>query len=357
LEAIDHEDAVFNRPHVFLRDIVGAAGGQDEHDGLSRVEHPEIPAVADLALHGGEDQPARRVAMPPALLLTALDQGVIQRLEQGHELLPAAGAGPLGQVEAMTAEVGPQPVGGAVEQVRAEQDGDPDGDAEGTLGDQSWRRLRRDDAGMNAAGAGRSLAAAANTAAVGLDVALEDRGVVGAGEGGEGLATALTAALVVGQVAPFLGRGPVGVIAAAMALGAALLAAPAAGRFGHRGGRVVRRRPGAVSGRAVGREDVGGVVGFGLASEEAMAEVADLGLEVGHRLLELVFALAGALMPGLVVGSLPLGIAERLLEGAGFARERRKRGRRGSGGQGMVIHPRGNATDDHLHRMTHQRRR
>jgi hypothetical protein len=54
------------------------------------------------------------------------------------------------------------------------------------------------------------------------------------------------------------------------------------------------------------------VVGLGTASEEAVAEVAVLGLELGVLLLEEVFALSSALMLGLVVGGLPQSVAKLL---------------------------------------------
>ena len=100
------------------------------------------------------------------------------------------------------------------------------------------------------------------------------------------------------------------VIAAAVAWAAAALAPrPTASR------RVVRsRRRGGCRGRGVvrsghrefrlgivGDEAVGWVVRFGASPEEAMAEVANHGLELGDLVLESVFALSGALMQRLVV--------------------------------------------------------
>jgi hypothetical protein len=58
---------------------------------------------------------------------------------------------------------------------------------------------------MHAAGAGRTIATPVDEAAVRLDLDLQDGGVVVAGKGSEGLAAALTTALVVGQDADFLG--------------------------------------------------------------------------------------------------------------------------------------------------------
>jgi hypothetical protein len=127
------------------------------------------------------------------------DQGVGDRLEQRQQPLQAAGDGSGGQVEAVAPPVGEQALGGAIEPVFVEQDVDPDGDAEGALGDQPWRRRRGEDAGLGPTGTRGTVAAAVAEAAVGLDLDLQDGGVVGAGEGGEGLSAALAAALLRGQ--------------------------------------------------------------------------------------------------------------------------------------------------------------
>jgi hypothetical protein len=66
---------------------------------------------------------------------------------------------------------------------------------------------------------------------------------------------------------------------------------------------------------AVGGQAIGGVLGLGTASEEAVAEVADFGLELGDVLLEIVFALSRALVHGLVKGGLPEGVAKLLARG------------------------------------------
>jgi hypothetical protein len=101
----------------------------------------------------------------------------------------------------------------------------------------------------------------------------------------------------------------VGVIAAAVARAARVLAASAAsrsvarsrGRAGGRGRGVVSRRSREFGLGIVGDEAVGGVVRFGASSEEAVAEVADFGLELSDPVLQVVFALSSALMHGLVV--------------------------------------------------------
>jgi hypothetical protein len=138
-----------------------------------------------------------------------------------------------------------------------------------------------------------------------LDRDLQDRGVVAARERGEGLAAALTTALLSSQVADLLRGGQVGVIAAAMAFAAASLTASArhawrrASRGRHVSNRGVRRRE--VGLRVVWSQAVGGVVGLGASSEEPVAEVADFGLEASNLLLERIFALAGALVHGLII--------------------------------------------------------
>jgi hypothetical protein len=140
-----------------------------------------------------------------------------------------------------------------------------------------------------------AVALAVEEAARGLDLDLQDGAVVAAGKGSEGLTAALTAALVLGQGADLRGRRQEGVIATAVAWDAALLATASAG-CGH---LVRRRQQGRVPGRGalgefrqevgrrvVGGQTVGAVVGLATAAKEAVAEVADFGLEEGERLLE-----------------------------------------------------------------------
>jgi len=243
----------------------------------------------------------------------------------------------------VAAPVGEQTLGGTIEQILVEQDADPDGDTKGAFGDETWRRRRGDDAGVNAAGAGGAVALAVDDAAMGFDIDLQDGGVVGAGKDSEGLAAVLTAALVVGQVTDLLGRGQVGIIASAVSFAATLLAAGAARRFavirrGYRGGKRRRvsglRRRRQVSLWLVGSQGIGGVAGLGTATEEAVAEVAVFGLKLGELLLEQVFALSSALMLGLVVSGLPKGVA-KLLAGRGAATGLvlgKRSGSRGAGG-------------------------
>jgi hypothetical protein len=146
---------------------------------------------------------------------------------------------------------------------------------------------------------------------VGLDLDLQDGGVVAAGEGVEGLAAAGAVALVGGQVEDFLGGGEVVVVASAVALVAGLLTAPAPG-----GGR--RRGVGA-GGSGVGRGIVGVVgVGLGLAAEELLLAESEEGLESCDLVLEGGLALGGALVLGLVRAGLLSGVEEGGEQGTGL---------------------------------------
>lgn len=73
------------------------------------------------------------------------------------------------------------------------------------------------------------------------------------------------------------------------------------GRAGCRSRGVVSSGKRAFGLGSVGDEAVGGVVRFGASAEEAVAEVAAVGLELGDLMLESIFALSGALREGLVV--------------------------------------------------------
>jgi hypothetical protein len=202
------------------------------------------------------------------------------------------------------------------------------------LGNQTRRRGCSDDTRVDATGAGGAVTGAVDEAAVGLDLDLKDGGVVGAREGVEGLAAAEALALVRGEVEDFLVGGKVVVVASAVALMAGLLAASA---FGLGGWRVV------VGGRVSGGRSVRRVMGLRLLAEEAVFEVSDLGLESCDFVLELGFALCGALMLGLVVAGLLSCVPEGGEERTGFTREQavvRLKGRVQSewrqGGRGVV---------------------
>ena len=171
--------------------------------------------------------------------LAVLDQVVVDRLEQGQEPLQAVGQRALRQVQAVRAQVRQQAVGRAVEQELVQQHGDPDRDAQDALGDHLGRRRCGDDAGVSATGAGGAVAAAAVDPAMGADLDLQDRGVVGAGEGGEGLSAAGAPLLFGGQFEDLFDGGQVGVVAAFGSRLPALLAA-GAWRSGRAGGALGR---------------------------------------------------------------------------------------------------------------------
>ena len=106
-----------------------------------------------------------------------------------------------------------------------------------------------------------------------------------------------------------------GVVAAAVALVAGLLAAAALGR-GRRGGV-------AAGGRVVrGRRGVRWVVGLGFWPEEAVLEVSDLGLEPCEFVLEEGGALCSGLVHGLPVAGLLSGVEEGGVERARLTRQR-----------------------------------
>ena len=101
---------------------------------------------------------------------------------------------------------------------------------------------------------------------MGTDLDLQDRGVVGAGEGGEGLSAAGTSLLFGGQFEDLFDGGQVGVVAA---FGSRLSPLLSAGSWR--------------SGRA--GEALAGGRGVGLASEELLLAEAELGLEARRSLL------------------------------------------------------------------------
>jgi hypothetical protein len=72
-------------------------------------------------------------------------------------------------------------------------------------------------------------------------------------------------------------------------------------RAGCRGRGVRRRRCGEFGLGIVGEAAVGSVVRFGASSEEAVLQVADLGLELSDLVLESFFALSSAEVHGFVV--------------------------------------------------------
>jgi len=151
------------------------------------VEHPQVPAIADLPLDGHVHPPAGLVGVPKVQPLRAFHQRLVERGEERFEPLQAVGDGAQRQVQTGRGQVGQQAVGGAVEEVLVDQHGDPNGDAEVALGDHA-RGRRSDHNGLVVrARAGRPVASTADDAAVRLHVEFEDFGVFGTGERGERL--------------------------------------------------------------------------------------------------------------------------------------------------------------------------
>src|SRR5207244_4666627 len=125
------------------------------------------------------------------------------------------------------------------------------------------------------------------------DLDLQDGGILGAADGGEGAATAPAVALGAGDLTILDDGGQVSIVAAARPRPAALLAAwPAAWGLG------------AVRSLARG----GGGGGFGLAAEELLLAETHQGFEFGDPLFKACFALDGALVLGLPAGGLPPGL-------------------------------------------------
>ena len=113
--AIHVEDARGGGPQVFFRHIVGAARVEDEHHHGLGLKGPQIPAVATFVRQADEDQPACFIGMPMIHLATLGHQGFVERLQQRHQSLEAVGQRAGRQVQAMTGEVGEQPLRGPAE--------------------------------------------------------------------------------------------------------------------------------------------------------------------------------------------------------------------------------------------------
>jgi hypothetical protein len=133
---------------------------------------------------------------------------------------------------------------------------------------------------------------AADEAAMGLDFDLQEGGVLGAADGGEGAAAGPAAALLPRDLVFFDEGGQVGIVAAAGPRPTGLLAAPPGVRARGPKGR-----------RAGGRD-----AGFALAAEELLLAETQLGFECGDALLEGGFALDGAVVHRLPVTGLPPGL-------------------------------------------------
>ena len=180
-------------------------------------------------------------------------QRLVDRLEQRPEPLQAVGHRAQRQVQAVRLEVGQQPVGRPVEQVLVQEHGDPNRDAQDALGNHAGGRRGGDEAGMGAAGTGGAVAVAADQAAMGLDLNLQDGGVLRATDGSERAAAAPATARVARDLRLLNHGGQVRIVAAAWPLAAALLAAGPAGW-------VV----------AAGGSRAGSDAGLGLAAEELL---------------------------------------------------------------------------------------
>jgi hypothetical protein len=134
-----------------------------------------------------------------------------------------------------------------------------------TLGEDAGSRRGADDARGNAAVTGRAIAAAADEAAIGLDLDLQNGGILGAADGGEGSATTVAMAVCGGDLAFFDEGGEVAVIASLRTWLAPLLAAwPSGWSVG--GGR--------------GRCRGGSGRGLGLFAEELLLAETQLGAEL-----------------------------------------------------------------------------
>src|SRR5271166_2622250 len=197
----------------------------------------------------------------------------------------------------MTAQVRQQARSGPVVQELVQQYGRPDADAENTAGNESRRWWCGNNARVTAALASGAITRTMAPSAVSTHLDFEDGRVFRTRKRGKGQATARTLALVLWEVEDLLVYGQMGVIAALVALGVRLLAAPAAfRRWRERGG-----------GRSLGREGrqgSGGRRGFRLATEELLFSLPQESLELVHFVLEKVFTSESALVQSLPVASL-----------------------------------------------------
>ena len=164
---------------------------------------------------------------------------------------------------------------------------------------------------------------AANDAAMRPDLDLQDGGVFGAADGGEGAAATLAATLGDRERVLFDDGGQVGVVAATGCRPSGLLAAPPGRGGGPRRGRARGRRG----------------AGFGFAAEELLLAQAQLGAELFDLLLEEGLALEGAAVQGLPVARLTPRFKLQGKARADGARAVREGGRgadrkEGRGGQG-----------------------
>ena len=144
--------------------------------------------------------------MPVVCVAIVFDQGFIQRLEEGQQLLQAAGDRTRRQVQAQAAEFRQNAIERLKESKFVLQNHDPDRDPQEALGnDLGWWR-GRDHGRLAGAASGAGIAVAVIDTAVGTDFDFEDLAVVAAGELLPGRTTVL-AALLVGRHFEGLVRG------------------------------------------------------------------------------------------------------------------------------------------------------
>jgi len=178
---------------------------------------------------------------------------------------------------------------------------------------------------VDATVAGGAIAVAADEAAMGLDRDLQDGGIFGTTDRGEGAAAVSAATGVAGNLVIFGDSGEVRIVAAAWPLVAALLAAWPPGW-----GVGARRRRG------------GSGASLGLFAKELLLAQSQLGAELFVLLEEQGFAFDGALVQGFPVASLSPGLeldGQARANGTRAVRERRG-GAGGRWGRGRQEKPR-----------------
>ena len=123
-------------------------------------------------------------------------QSLVERLEQRHQPLETIGERTGRQVQAVTGEVGEEPLRGPAEGKLVQQHGDPDGHSQLTFGDEFGGSGCADNTWPAAATAGGAIAVPTITTAVSTDFDLQQFTVRGAGKRREGLAAVRTLLLV-----------------------------------------------------------------------------------------------------------------------------------------------------------------
>ena len=195
-------------------------------------------------------------------------QRFVDRFKQRQQALQAVGQRAQRQVQTVRLPVGQQPVGGPVEQILVQQQGDPDRHAQVALEEDARGRRGADEAGMHAAVTGRAITAAADDAAIGRDRDLQNGGILGTADGGEGPAAAVAVAVRAQDFVFFDDGGQVAVVAAPRPWFPRLLAAWPPRWSGRGRGRGCVRRWGSSS------------RGLGFAAEELLLAETQLGAEL-----------------------------------------------------------------------------